>query len=73
MFDPEAIDILVAAFDEAWAKLQARKAPLTGDDNAATERLMIANYIISAARDGLFDRRQLVHGALLYLSQRKIS
>ena len=73
MFDPEAIGILVAAFDDAWAKFQAGKAPSASDDYAAAERTIIAEYIISAARDGLLDRRQLIDGALLYLSQRKLS
>jgi hypothetical protein len=73
VFDPESVQILTDAFDDAWAKLQANKAPYADDDYALTGRTILAKYIISAAKMGERDRQRLAEGALLHIARQKLS
>jgi hypothetical protein len=73
MFYPEEVEILVAAFDDAWAKLQASGAPFAGEGYALGAREILARRIIMAAKRGERNPRQLTDDALLYLSQQKLS
>jgi hypothetical protein len=57
VFYPEEVDILTAAFDDAWAKLQASRA------SAAQE--ILAKQIIMAAKRGERNTRHLSQNALL--------
>jgi hypothetical protein len=54
-------DILTAAFDDAWAKLQASRAPFAGE----VAREILANQIIMAAKRGERNTRHLSQNALL--------
>jgi len=73
VFYPEEVEILVAAFDDAWAKLQASGAPLVGEGYVLGAREILARRIIVAAKRGERNPRQLTDDALLYLSQQKLS
>jgi hypothetical protein len=62
VFYPEEVDILTAAFDDAWAKLQASRTPFT---NASAAREILAKQIIMAAKRGERNTRYLSQDALL--------
>jgi hypothetical protein len=72
-FDPATVSILEDAFDVAWSRVRASKAPYGSDEYAPASRAIIANYIISAAKAGERDPRWLADSAILYLSQQKLS
>jgi hypothetical protein len=73
VFYPEEVQILTAAFDDAWAGVQASQAPFAAEDYALAAREILAKHIITAAQRGERDRRRLRDGALLSLSQQKLS
>jgi tartrate dehydratase beta subunit/fumarate hydratase class I family protein len=73
VFYPEEVEILVAAFDDAWAKLQASEAPFVAEGYVLGAREILARRIIMAAKRGERNPRQLTDDALLYLSQQKLS
>lgn len=72
-FDPDAVRILTAAFDDAWSRLEASGAPYSTPEYAEAARTHLAKYIIGAARRGEWDQRKLSADALLYLSRQKLS
>ena len=65
VFDPEALRILTAAFDNAWGHLQASGARLESERAQERARDIIAKYIIEQARHGERDEQRLRDGALL--------
>jgi hypothetical protein len=72
-FDPKVISILEDAFEDAWRRVQASKAPYADEEYASAGRAILATYIISAAKAGERDPRWLVNSALLYLAQQKLN
>jgi len=68
-FDPETVDILISAFEDAWASARSSGAPLVGEDYAARSREILAKSIIETASGGKRDRRKLTEAALLQLSK----
>ena len=70
---PETIEVLTAAFDEAWRKVTSSNAPWAQPDYAKAARTIIARRIIAAAKFGETDRQALADGALLHLSRQKLS
>jgi hypothetical protein len=73
VFAPEVTSILEDAFEDAWRRLQASKAPYGTEEYATAGRTRLAQYIISAAKAGERDPRWLADSALLHLSQQKLS
>jgi hypothetical protein len=67
VFFPDDVEILAAAFDDAWAKLQASRAPFAEDAYDARE--ILAKHIIMCAQRGERNRHQLTYDALLHLSE----
>jgi hypothetical protein len=72
-FDPADMSILEDAFEDAWRRVQTSKAPYGSDEYAAAGQTIIAKYIIKQAMAGERDPRWLADGALLYLSQQRLS
>ena len=72
-FTPEAVKVLTAAFDDAWARLQASGAPYSTPEYAEAARIHMARDIINAARRGECDQKKLSDDALLYLSRQRLS
>jgi hypothetical protein len=72
-FDPAVISILEDAFDDAWRRVQASKAPSSTEECAPAARMILAKYIVEAAQTGEHDPRWLADSALLYLSRQKLS
>jgi len=73
VFAPEVTSILEDAFEDAWRRLQASKAPFGTEEYATAGRTILAQHIISAAKAGERDPRWLADSAILYLSQQKLS
>jgi hypothetical protein len=67
-FDPDTVRILVAAFDHAWASVEASGAPFSTKDYAENAREIVGRYIIAAAKRGERDMRTLADDALLQLA-----
>jgi hypothetical protein len=55
---------LTAAFDDAWAKLQASRAPFAEEGHASAAREILAKQIIMAAKRGERNIRYLSQDAL---------
>jgi hypothetical protein len=70
VFFPEEIEIFVAAFDDAWAKLQVSRTPFAEDAYDARE--ILAKHLIMSAQRGVRNRRQLTDDALFHFSQQKL-
>ncbi|MGB6540079.1 MAG: hypothetical protein WBF03_04285 [Xanthobacteraceae bacterium] len=68
-FDPETIQILVGAFDDAWKAVQASGAPFASERYVETAREILAKSIIDGATRGERDRHELSQYALLKLAQ----
>ena len=68
VFDPDAVDILVGAFDAAWQSIKVSGAHLS-DKQVELTRPILAKYIIEQARHGERDHCRLRDGALLHLAQ----
>jgi hypothetical protein len=69
VFDPEEVRILVAAFEKAWASVQASGAVFDTGTKAASARAILAKHIIAAAKQGERDQGRLRDGALLAFAQ----
>lgn len=63
------MQILVAAFDDAWAKLQSSGAPIAEDGYARAAWEILAKHIIMAAQGGERNPRRLTGDALLHLAR----
>ena len=68
VFDPDAVGILLAAFDGALQSIKNSGARLS-DKQAELVRATLAKYIIEQAKRGELDQRRLCEGALLHLAQ----
>jgi hypothetical protein len=68
VFDPDAVGILLAAFDAAWQSIKTSRARLS-DKQTELVRATLAKYIIEQARRGELDERRLSEGALLHLAR----
>src|SRR5262249_60879986 len=66
--DPEAVAILLAAFDAAWQSIKA-SGPSFTDKQKELVRTTLATYIIEQARRGELDQRRLSEGAVRHLAQ----
>jgi hypothetical protein len=63
-FDPETLDVMIRALDEAWERFQGSGGRL---GHSGTARTVLAKHIVEMARQGERDRERLVEGALLRL------
>jgi hypothetical protein len=71
-FDPETVQILVGAFDDAWKSLRARAAPVAAADYANVAREILAKKIIELATNGERSPRKLTEAALLQLAKSSV-
>ncbi len=67
VFDPDAVGILLAAFDAACQSIKTSGARLS-DKQTELVRATLAKYIIEQARRGELDERRLTEG-LLHLAR----
>jgi hypothetical protein len=68
VFDPDAVNLLVAAFDDAWQSIKD-SGPSLSDKQIELTRVTLAKYIIEQARHGERDQRRLRDRALLHLAK----
>jgi hypothetical protein len=68
-FDPEAVTVLVAAFDGAWKLLQGSGVVFASEASAENARLTIAKRIIEMARQGEHEQRRLRNDALTHFAK----
>lgn len=68
-FDPEAVEILSGAYEDAWEKLKQSGSSFTRPAYERGAREVLAKYIIEMAQRGERDRRQLSEAALTYLAE----
>jgi hypothetical protein len=68
-FDPEAVETLSAAFDDAWAKIKQSGSTFARPAYERGAREVLAKCIIEMAQRGERDRRHLSESALEYLAQ----
>ena len=68
-FDPEAIRILSAGFEEAWQALLRSGAKFGSDRRAEEAPDTLAKYMIEQAKQGELDQRRLQEGALLHFTR----
>jgi hypothetical protein len=72
VFYPEEAAILTAAFDDAWATLQASRVPFAEQAYASAVREIVAKQIIMAAQRGERNPTLLAQDALLPFSRQKL-
>jgi hypothetical protein len=63
-FDPETLDVMIQAMDEAWEHFQDSGVQ---PNHLAAARTALAKAIVDMARQGERDRQRLIEGALLRL------
>jgi hypothetical protein len=73
VLDPDAICILIAAFDDAWQRLRGSGARLESEREYKRARDILAKYIMDQARIGERDRSRLRDGALLHYARANLS
>jgi hypothetical protein len=71
-FDPETVELLAKAFDEAWASMLALRPRYAADDST-DRREEIARRIVAAARRGERDVGRLAADALAHLTANRSS
>jgi hypothetical protein len=69
VFDPETVDILVAAFDDAWQSITSSGIDLTSEERIQLMRSVLAVRILELARTGERDLHRLREAALLDLAR----
>jgi hypothetical protein len=67
-FDPEATNILTAAFNTAWQTLKTSGNVFAADYRVAATRELLAKRIIETARQGETDPMRLADDALAHLA-----
>ena len=68
-FDPEAVETLSAAFDDAWEKIKQSGSSLARPAYERGAREVLAKCIIEMAQRGERDRAHLSESALQFLAQ----
>jgi hypothetical protein len=68
-FDPEAVEILSGAYEDAWERLKLSGSNFTRPAYERGAREILAKCIIEMAQRGERDRRQLSEAALTYLAE----
>jgi hypothetical protein len=67
-FGPETIQVMAAALDETWEKLQESGCRLVRPGYSRAMREIVAKRIFEMARDGVVDREALVTNALKFVA-----
>jgi hypothetical protein len=65
VFQPEDLVVMVAAFDEAWHRLESSGVRFESDYELQQARNTVGKYIIEEAKKGERDKRRLRDAALL--------
>jgi hypothetical protein len=68
VFDPETINVLSAAVDEAWDRLLESGSECTRPAYARAMREVVARRIIDMAQRGTRGQKELANGAVRFLA-----
>jgi len=68
-FDPETVETLSAAFDDAWEKVKQSDSSLARPAYARGAREILAKRIIEMAQRGERDKKALSDAAVTYLTE----
>jgi len=68
-FDPEFIETLVAAYEDAWRKIEESSSTFASPRYRRVAQEIIAKRIIDMARQGMIEPLQLADDAVAYLAQ----
>jgi hypothetical protein len=68
-FDPEVIETLVSAYENAWAKVEDSGSKFASPRYQRAAQEIIAKRIIEMAQRGEKDPQQLVDDAVSYLAR----
>jgi hypothetical protein len=67
-FDPETIEVLASAFDNAWGRLQKSGSRFVRPGYSRAVREVIAKRVIEMAQLGMKDQRKLTDDAVQFLT-----
>lgn len=67
-FDPETIDILSEAFEDAWQRIEASGSAFAKPAYARVMRKVVAKHIIDEAQLGKRDMTELSSSAIRFLA-----
>jgi hypothetical protein len=67
-FDPESIQVLVSALDEAWRRIQESGSQFARSAYSRVMREVISKRIIEMAQQGIRDQPTLVDDAMRFLA-----
>ncbi|MGO8842845.1 MAG: hypothetical protein ACLQF1_17450 [Methyloceanibacter sp.] len=67
-FDPEAIQLLASALDEAWGKIEKSGSRFARPAYSRAMREVVAKRIVDMAQGGIKDRQTLVDDALRFFA-----
>jgi hypothetical protein len=67
-FGPETIQVMAAALEETWGKLEESGSRLTRPGYSRAMREVVAKRILEMARNGVADREALVTNALKFVA-----
>jgi hypothetical protein len=68
-FDPEFIETLVAAYEEAWQTIEKSGSAFASPRYRRVAQEIIAKRIIDTAQRGEIERHRLADDAVTYLAQ----
>jgi hypothetical protein len=68
-FEPEVIEILATAFEDAWASIEKSGSSLASPRYRRVAKEIMAKHIIETAQRGERDRQRLSEDAVTYLTQ----
>ena len=71
-FQPEELLILVAAFDDAWKRLENSGVRFDSNYQREQARNALGRFIIEDAKKGERDRHRLIDNALLFYDKSKL-
>jgi hypothetical protein len=67
-FDPEFVQVLASALDDAWDKVQKSGSVFARPAYSRAMREVIAKRIVEMAQHGTKDRQELADGAVRFLA-----
>ena len=67
-FDPESIQVLASALDEAWSRIEQSGSQFARPAYSRVMREIIAKRIIEIAQQGVKDQQMLVDDAMRFLA-----
>ena len=68
VFDPEAVQVLASAWDDAWARMEKAGSRLARPAYSRVMREVVAKRIIDMAQRGVRDQGKLAADAVRFIS-----